>query len=138
MKVVLDTNIWISGLLIPKSRAGRLIELWKSRELELITSDFIIHEIQKVLSYPKIQKHLKWSTQKIEQFAILIKFFSEQIILPDHLETPNVPKDLNDNAILATLLLSEAEMLITGDDDLLSLKKHYPIITLNDFFERFI
>ena len=55
-------------------------------------------------------------------------------------ESPNiiarVPRDPTDNPILAALIASKAEYLVTGDLDLLSLRHLYPIITPSEFVKK--
>lgn len=134
MRVVLDTNIWISGLLQPQSSAAEVLSAWKENKLIVITSEPILDEIKKVLNYPKIQKHLHWDRNKIEQYLLLITFFTECVVLPESSTNIGIVRDTNDTPILDTLLVSGADYLVTGDKDLLCLKKDYPILTLSDFY----
>ena len=56
MKIVLDTNIFISGVISPKSNAGKVIQEWQKNSFEIITSLELLEEIKQVLKYPKILK----------------------------------------------------------------------------------
>jgi predicted nucleic acid-binding protein len=47
-----------------------------------------------------------------------------------------VEKDINDSSILATLMISQADWLITGDMVLLELQKEYPIISVAEFAKK--
>ena len=47
MKVVLDTNIYLSGLAFPKSFPGKVLELARARKFEVFCSKFILGEIKK-------------------------------------------------------------------------------------------
>lgn len=55
MRIVLDTNIWVSGLLLPNSNAGKILKGWNEARFEVILSPYILEEIGKVLAYPKIK-----------------------------------------------------------------------------------
>lgn len=134
MRVVLDTNIWISGLLLPKSTAGEIIDAWKHNKFDIVISQPILDELKKVLSYPKIQKRLQWDDHKIEQYLSLLTFFTEFVQLEELKDQTNIVRDPNDRVILATLLTSQAHYLVTGDKDLLCLNQDYSIITLTDFY----
>ncbi len=136
MKLVLDTNIFISGLFFPKSNAGRLINLCLKEKFELCLSEEMIQEIEKVLFYPKIRKRLKMTDSEIENYCSLLKFFSHLSDIKNIKSA--VPKDRNDDHVLATLLASDANYLITGDEDLLSLRESYKIISLRDFMKKFV
>lgn len=136
MKIVLDTNIWISGLLLPKSKAGEVLLLWKSAKIDVVTSQPILEEIKKVLLYPKIQKRIQWDEAKIDQYISLLQFLTEYILLDSNSPQEIVERDLDDSIILNTFLASGADFLVTGDKDLLELKVSYSIITLSEFYDK--
>lgn len=135
MRIVLDTNIWISGLLLPHSKAGNLLAAWQENKLAIITSSPLLEEIKKVLLYPKIQQRIKWNEHKVQQYIDLLIFFTESVVLPKG--KINVPelRDKDDLFLLKTLLASQADYLVSGDNDLLCLKNNYPILTLAEFYE---
>ncbi len=133
MKLVLDTNIFISGLFFPNSNAGRLLKDCFNGKFELCLSNEIIAEIEKVLFYPKIRKKLKLNDEEIVNYCSLLKFNFHLFNIKKI--KAKVLKDRNDDHILATLIASKADYLISGDDDLLSLNKDYSIISLKEFIE---
>ena len=59
MKVVLDTNVLVSGLLKSGSVPGRLLQAVWSGNLELLLSAPLRNELAIVLEYPKIRKDRK-------------------------------------------------------------------------------
>ena len=131
MKIVLDTNVWISGLLLPKSNAGIILQSWQQGQYNIVISAPILKEIERVLQYPKIAKRLKWEKSKIRQYLELLGFFTELITVDEC--RVEVEKDPDDSPILATLIVGQASWLVTGDNMLLELKDKYPIITAKDF-----
>jgi putative PIN family toxin of toxin-antitoxin system len=131
MKIVLDTNIFISGLFLPKSNAGKILNLSINGKYELCLSEELIQEIGRVLRYQKIKKRLQLDEPEIESYCFLLRFYTSLFEIKHIKES--VPKDKKDNHILATLIASNADYLITGDDDLLSLRDSYKIISLKDF-----
>lgn len=133
MKVVLDTNVLISGLILPKSVPGSIVNGWKSGQFELAFSEEMLAEVGRVLSYPKIRKRLEWNAALIERFLLLLRYKAE-VVMIDGIEV-TVPRDANDNMVLATLIRSEADYLVSGDSDLLELQEQYPIITPARFVE---
>lgn len=135
MKVVLDTNIWISGLLLPNSKAGKVLIHWKAAQFQVVTSQFILDEIKKVLRYQKIKNRIRWNERKLEQYLVSLKFLTDFVPVEHGKANVVVPKDSNDTPILETLLVGQADYLVTGDLDLLSLKKEYPILTLAEFYD---
>ncbi|OFW81039.1 MAG: putative toxin-antitoxin system toxin component, PIN family [Alphaproteobacteria bacterium RIFCSPLOWO2_01_FULL_40_26] len=136
MKLVLDTNVFVSGLFLPKSNAGKILNLCMIGRYDLCLSEELICEIERVLFYPKIKKRLNLSESEIENYCALLRFRFNLCKIKN--VKAKVPKDSKDNHILATFKASYADYLITGDDDLLSLRNEYQIISLKDFIEKFV
>ncbi len=131
MKIVLDTNIFISGIITPNNNVGKIIKEWKNNSLEVVTSSELLEEIKKVLRYPKIIKRTCWSDQKIEEFTEYLYFFTTVVDISDI--SYNFDKDPNDNHVIATYIKGKCDHLITGDKALLSLKSEFNIISLDSF-----
>ena len=134
MRVILDTNIWISGLLLPASNAGKILTEWKKSKFKVVLSLYIVEEIGRVLTYTKIKKRLQWDHSKIQTYLDLLMFFSEMVDVnacPAHVDS-----DPKDSPILAALITSKADFLISGDSDLLNLKKDYPILSIIEFLQK--
>lgn len=134
MRVVLDTNVFISGLMLPKSIPGRIVTAWRNAHFDLALSAPMLEEIAKVLAYPKIAKRLQWDDHLIDQFILLLRF--KTLIVDIGQIEAVVPDDANDNMVLATLLASQADYLISGDNDLLALRDQYPILTPAEFAQK--
>lgn len=137
MRVVLDTNVLISGFLYPKSIPGRILQIWQSGQFELVLSESIFEETKRVLQYKKISKRLRQleiTTEDVDNFLILLKFFS-QFIAPGESVKVKLERDPNDEHVLAAYLAGQADCLVTGDQDLLSLKQDYCITTPQAFWE---
>ena len=129
MKVVLDTNV-ITASLAVRGLCHSVFELCLDR-FEVIISPFLIDELQSSLS-----KKLKLPDRLIKE---IIDFFSENSIMIDVDETPqNVCEDPEDAKILALAQKSGAAYLITGDKDLLKIKKFASskILSPRQFWER--
>ena len=134
MKVVLDTNILVSGLMYPASTPGRIIAAWSEVQFDVVTTHEQLAEIGRVLGYPKIRRILKWDDDRIERFI-------EQVCLradvaevgADQFE---VLRDPEDTPILGALVAAQADLLVTGDRDLLVLRNRFPIETPAEFVRR--
>ncbi len=133
MKVVLDTNVLLSGLMLPDSTPGRVVKAWRETRFDLVISKEQLTEIAKVLTYSKIRKRLKWRRANIERFLRQLYLRSELVDISGVFQT--VPDDPEDQPILASLIASRAEYLVTGDSDLLTLSGRYPIVTPADFVQ---
>ena len=136
MRVVLDSNVFISGLMIPQSIPGRIVAAWRSGQFDLILSEPMLSEISRVLSYPKISRRIRWDEEKIARYISLLRFEAD-IVNIDGISA-DVPKDPNDSPILATLIASKADCLVSGDGDLLSLSALHPILSPGEFITKIL
>ena len=134
MKVVIDTNILLSGLMLPNSTPGRIMQAWQDNCFDLVLNQFQLDELGRVLSYPKIQKRLKWEQAEITQF--LKQIFLRSVYLGEITTVAEVPADKNDNLILSAYIIAEASYLVTGDKGILALRQDYNILTAAEFVQR--
>jgi len=134
VRAVIDTNVFISGLMLPKSTPGRIISAWRTGHYSLVLSEPMLTEISAVLSYPKIRKRTGWDDDTINRYLTVLRFEAEIADIKNTIA--HVPRDAKDNMVLATLLASNADHLVTGDLDLLSLADSYPICTPTEFASR--
>jgi len=134
VKVVLDTNVLVSGLMLPDSVPGRIVAAWRGAQFEWAMSELLLDEIGRVLSYSKIQGRLRWGGDQIARFLLLLRFKAEIVDIEN--ENARVPRDPGDDPVLATLLAAEADCLVSGDGDLLALRDRYPILTPAEFARR--
>ena len=134
MKVVLDTNVLISGLMFPVGTPGRIVAAWVEGRFEVALSLDQLAEIGRVLEYPKIRRKLGWDDDSIELFIKQLYIRAEVVELG--MITVAVPRDPGDAPILATLAAANADVLVTGDGDLLALRERYAIETPAEFVRR--
>ena len=134
MKIVLDTNVLLSGLMTPEGTPGRILAAWFEARFDVVMSFDPLAEIGRVLEYPKIYRKLKWDGQQIEQFLRQLYIRAEVIELRS--TSVEVPRDPKDVPILATLIASGADVLVSGDGDLLELRGKHPIQTPAEFVRR--
>jgi len=119
MRLALDTNVLLSALLSSSSPPAQLFALWRNRAFVLVTSAEQIDELSRVTRYPKIRVRLAPGLagrliNQLRDLAIVI------VKLPKIDRSP----DPDDNHLLALAEAGEAQFLVTGDKQLLSLKHH--------------
>jgi putative PIN family toxin of toxin-antitoxin system len=131
LRVVLDTNILVSGLAYPASLPGRIIGAWKQGALDVVLSKYILDEMVRVL--PRLSR-ITLSAAEIRDLADSFLFMAE-IVEPSG-DVDEALRDKADDPVLGTLLAAKAGYLITGDKDLLALARKYPIVTPATFWER--
>lgn len=134
MRAVVDTNVFVSGLMLPASTPGRIIQAWRQGQFGLVMSEPLLAEIGAVLLYPKIRKRLGWDEGTVSRYLMLLRFESQVMEVAG--VSASVPRDPADDCVLATLIASDADYLVSGDADLLALGDRYPIISPADFATR--
>jgi predicted nucleic acid-binding protein len=112
LRVVLDTNVLVSGLAYPASVPGQIVAAWRRGAIDVVVSRHILDEVARVL--PRLNHRLHW----------------------DDADFTDLLEILSDLAVLGTLLAAEADCLITGDLDLLALADRHPIVTPAEFWRR--
>ena len=114
IRVVIDTNVWIS-FLIGKTLAG-LAEAIINESVTILFSEELIDELLEVLQRPKFEKY--FSHEDITELLSLIRITFKPVEITEHFTSCRDPKD---NFLLDLCVSGNADYLITGDDDLLSL-----------------
>ncbi len=131
VRVVLDTNVLVSGLAYPTSIPGRIVSVWRQGGLHVVLSRYILDEMVRILKkLPKVDL----DASEIQDLSDSFLFLAD-IVEPDAQLDPLL-RDPKDQAILGTLRVSQSDYLITGDKDLLELADRYPILTPAAFWER--
>ena len=132
MKVVIDTNDYISALIGMKHRQ-KLEKVILNRDIEILADLTLLSEIREVAYRDKFRKYVS-----IEQVDVFIETLKLRLKPIQVFSKVDVSKDPDDNFLLALAQDGDADYLITGDkSDLLSLEsfKGIPIIRLNAFIE---
>lgn len=129
MNVFLDTNVLASAVATRGLCADVVREVLSSHEL--IISKPLLNELRKVL-----RLKFKLPASLISEFIDLLH---QDTVLADSSDIPDVKiKDKSDLIILAAALSANADMFVTGDKELLSLKKieNMAIVSPRGFWEK--
>lgn len=135
LRVVLDTNVLLSGIAYPASVPGKIVAAWRHGSVDVLLSAWILDELRRVL--PRLSHRHGLTSAEIDDLVDALSFQSE-LVEPAPVEDPDL-RDSDDQPVLGTLLTalatSGADYLITGDKDLLVLAERYPIVTPIKFWE---
>lgn len=132
LRVVLDTNVLVSGLAYPGSIPGQIVAAWRQGSIDVVISRYILDQVARLL--PRLNHRLHWDDA---DFADLLEILAIQADLVEPLPLPpDALRDAADVPVLGTLLEAEADYLITGDQDLLALSERHPILTPAEFWLR--
>lgn len=134
LRVVLDTNVLLSGISYPASIPGKIMAAWRFGSVDVVLSEFILDELRRVL--PRLANRHALSVAEIEDLVDILSIQAE-IVQPLPIHEPEL-RDMNDQPILGTLLAAQhaqgADYLVTGDKDLLVMGGRFPIVTPAQFW----
>lgn len=129
MRVVFDTNIFISALALPGGQAEKAIDAILDGKASLIISKPILEELLRVLA----EKFAR-DAEALSRTALFISSISETVKPRKKL---SVLKDEPDNRILECALSGKADAIVTGDKAMLALEEYkgVKIISLKEFLK---
>jgi putative PIN family toxin of toxin-antitoxin system len=116
VRAVVDTDVIISGLAFPRGYPYQLLQQRKSRKFQIVTSPFQLGELERVLSRPKVARYVP--DELADDFLAEVMNSAEIVVFGS---IAPLVLDPNDDAILATALEARADILVSGDKDLLVL-----------------
>jgi uncharacterized protein len=134
VRLVIDTNVLISALLVGPSLPAHLIVLWREGRFDLLTSAEQLDELMRVTRYPKLRERLAPSVA-----GRLINELRKPAIVVENLPAVTVCPHPWDNYLLATAAAGSADFIVTGDKHVLLELKLYQgtrIITVRDFLTK--
>ncbi len=128
-RVVIDTSVFVSRLLLPASIPAQAVRQ-AVEEAQILMSEEVLRELAEVLSRPKFNPYV--TVQERQHFLGLLTRIVEMVPI---IHTVNECRDPKDNKILELALSGEADFILTGDRDLLTLNpfRNINIITPVDY-----
>jgi len=130
MRLILDTNLWISFLI--SSKYEKLDELLFNQKCKLLFSQELLEVFVTVSKRPKLRKYI--SRDELEDLLETIDEVAEFVNVTSEISESRDPKD---NFLLSLAVDGKADYLLTGDKDLLVLKEfgNTEIKTISEFFD---
>lgn len=130
VRVIVDTNIWISFLIGRK--LSRLMTVLVRPEVQLVFSQEALEELYCVTQRKKFAKYFS-ASGKVDEFIAYLQTIGKIYELPHGI--PSRCRDAKDDCLLELAVQSDADFLITGDNDLLVIAKieHCRIVSIMEF-----
>jgi putative PIN family toxin of toxin-antitoxin system len=120
MRVVLDTNILLSALMVRGTPPDWLYEEWRHGRFQLASTEKQIDELRQVVRRPFFQARLKAS-----EIGRMVNDIRRLAVMCDTLPAVRRSPDPSDDYLLALCQAANADYLVTGDKShLLALKRH--------------
>jgi putative PIN family toxin of toxin-antitoxin system len=131
-RVVVDTNCIVSALLFSKQKMAWMRHSWQSGQIIPLVNKDTVNELLRVLTYPKFK------LGKAEQALLLADFlpYAETISQQDAPLNLPVVRDPADQMFLTLAVVGKADVLVSGDNDLLEIQSSFktlPIMTPSEF-----
>ena len=123
MRVNFDTVVLVRGLLNPHGSAGTLL-FDETARYEWVVSPEIVEEYLQVLSRPRIASKFR-SFKSRNLHVVLAQIATATLVHPEHI--PAICRDPADDKFLAAATISNADFIVTADNDLLVLGSHEEI-----------
>jgi uncharacterized protein len=116
-RVIIDTNVLVSGIFFA-GLPGRILQLWKNGEIQLVASSEIFHE------YTEIIRRLGNKFPSIEIADIIDLLAVELELVRARKLKESICRDPDDDKFIACALTANVGVVVTGDKDLLDLKSY--------------
>ena len=133
MRVVLDTNVLLSALLVRQSTAAQLVKTWRRGAFDVLTCELQLQEIRSVTRRGHIRALIRpaMAGELVNQLRAMAKWI-------EHLPPVSRSPDPFDNFLLSMAQAGDADILVSGDKrGVLALKSHgaCQIVTLRQFVD---
>ena len=133
MRIVIDTNVWVSGLLW-RGNAWRLLQLAEQGDIELCITHSMLLELEEVLAYDRLRERvalLGYTSSQLASYALTLAtpFDVARGFLPI------VNDDPDDDVFILCAAEANADYVVTNDRHLLALGTYQeiPIVALDVF-----
>lgn len=118
MRVVLDTNLFLSAMLSDAGPPARIVAAWGEQRFELVTSEDQIAEVKRAARYAKLRPLVPRAA-----LGRLVNALRSAEIVLKRLPRAGGARDPADDYLLAMAIAVDTEYLVTGDRALLSVER---------------
>jgi len=124
-RVVIDPGVLVAALLTPAGTPAALLRALLAGRLQVIASPQLLEELAGVLARPTFRRYVS-----VEEAAAYVEAIAHRVELhPDPDEPAQATRDPGDDYLVALALAAKAEVLISGDADLLEADLAVPVLT---------
>ena len=133
MKIVLDTNVFISGIFF-SGPPSKILQAWRDSKIQILLSEEILTEYQRVAE----ELSVKFPAVNIEQIIELLTIYGEVFETKDISVT--ICEDPDDNKFIECAIASNSKLIVSGDKHLLKISGYQGISVLKprDFMDNYL
>lgn len=113
MRAVVDTNVWLAGLIRPQGYARRIQDAALAGAFQTVSCETTLTELKDV--YSRLLRRYRLDLRDLNEVVRLLTI--DGLFLPDP-DSPRICRDPRDDVYLALAVMAKADYLITRDDDL--------------------
>lgn len=124
LRIVIDTNLFVSGIISPKGTSAKLISSWQASEFQFVTCQKAVDELNNTLQSRKLVSRYNIQAADREKLIDAIRHLA---IFVEGNTITGVVDDPKDDIFVACAVEGDAKYIVTGDDDLLRLKRYETI-----------
>lgn len=136
LRVVLDANQFVSGLLVKVGLPAQALDAWRRGAYQLIISPAILDEVEHTLGYERIRRKYNITAPIVQ--SLLQELVNSALVVSGQADVGGaVPADPDDEIILACAINGGADLIVSGDRHLLDLGSYrgIPILPVRAFLE---
>lgn len=112
---MIDTNVWVSALINPAGAPASVVEAWRRSRLRLVTSPPLVAEVFDVLGRIRIRRRSGLAPDDVAT-VLRVMVAASDVVLP--VGELRVCRDPDDDILIETAVIGQADLLVTRDDDL--------------------
>lgn len=133
MRVVLDTNVLVSGVFF-SGKPRRILEAWKNRQIEIVASLEILEE------YRRVGERLGNQFEGVSLDPFITLLATNALIVPLRHLTEAVVSDADDDKFFACALAAECRIIVSGDKRVLAASGYggVEVLTPRTFVESYL
>ncbi|GEM_PF-119789 len=114
-QAVIDTNVWVSALLNPAGPPARVLAALEAGKFSLIASELLLTELREVLARPRLARKYHSTSAIANEFTSRLRRRATVVPVTSSLQ---LCRDPDDDMVIATAALGQANVLVTRDDDI--------------------
>ena len=125
--VVLDTNVWVSGIFFRGGTPAALLRAWRDERFDVVLTPEVLEELEQKLR----EKSVQFTDNQAlgDEWIAYIKTFAQVVRADTRVE--GICRDQDDDKFLTAALSAEADYVVSGDHDLQVLDQYQDVKILS-------